>query len=72
METNNNKLLEFIDSMADLLHEVTRPLYRKRSEYPIDENALYAPPLHPGEPFCPPKLKQLLAKFEHLEPHPVS
>ena len=41
METNNNKLLEFIDSMADLLHEVTRPLYRKRSEYPIDENALY-------------------------------
>ncbi|MBP5091427.1 MAG: hypothetical protein J6328_02585 [Bacilli bacterium] len=41
MGTNENRVLEFIESMADLLHEVTRPLYRKRSEYPVDEVALY-------------------------------
>ena len=41
MVNNDNKLLEFIDSMADLLHEISRPLYRRRSEYPVDETALY-------------------------------
>ena len=41
MEDNHNELLEFVDSLAALLHEATRPLYRKRSEYPIDDIALY-------------------------------
>ena len=34
--------------------------------------ALYAPPLHLGEPFCPPKLLQLLASLEHECLQPVS
>ena len=41
MGVDENRLLEFVDAMADLLHDATRPFYRKRSEYPVDADALY-------------------------------
>ena len=36
------------------------------------ENALYDPPLHPGEPFIPPTLLHCFNKVEQFHLHPVS